>query len=66
MMKVRAFIYFRDGYDYEAVDDICERYDEADLWYDDNYARFQGTPERLQEFVRAIKSVEDVVKITTV
>ena len=34
-------------------------FDEADQWYSDCCVRFNGTPERLQELIRAIRTVED-------
>lgn len=66
MMKVRAYIYFKEGYDWAAVADVGEDFPEVDLWYDDNYARFQGLSERLQEYLRAIKNVEEVVNVTII
>ena len=63
MTKKITFIYFRDGFDLDAVDEICERFCEADLWYDAKYVRFVGTSERLQEFIRAVRTVEEPIKI---
>lgn len=61
----RARIYFNDGYDVDAVDNICEQFQEADLWYNEKVVRFHGSPERLQEFLRAVKTVEEVKKVHT-
>ena len=59
MIKIRARIYFKGNYDVDAVDNICEDFDEADQWYQEGSVRFNGTPERLQELIRAIRTVED-------
>ena len=56
---IRARVYFNDNYDVDAVEDICEQFHEADLWYDEKVVRFHGSPERLQEFLRAVKTVEE-------
>lgn len=58
MTEIRARIYFKGNYDVDAVDNICEEFNEADQWYSDCCVRFHGTPERLQELVRAIRTVE--------
>lgn len=59
MTEIRARIYFKGNYDVDAVDELLyEEFDEADQWYNDCCIRFHGTPERFQELVRAIKTIE--------
>jgi len=65
MIKIRADVYFNENYDVDAVDEICEKFAEAQQWYDENRVRFHGTPERLQEFVRAVRTVATVRKTFT-
>ena len=60
MIEVRVDIDFKEGYDLEGVDDVCEDFVEATHWRGDNRVRFLGTPERLQEFIRAVKTVEEI------
>lgn len=63
MKKQTYWIHFRDGYDVDAVDEIVWDFAEANHYYEDNEVRFCGTPERLEEFKRAISSVEIIEKI---
>ena len=59
MIKVRARIYFKGNYDVDAVDGIIQNgFEEADQWYNEGSVRFIGTPERLQELLRALRTVE--------
>ena len=60
MIKIRARIYFKEGCDIDAIENICEGFDEADIFYAEPYIRFYGSPERLQELVRAIRTVENI------
>lgn len=57
-MKQIYWVYFKDNFDDEAVDEICESFPEATNWREDNKYRFYGTPERLEEFKRAVATVE--------
>ena len=63
MMKVRSRVYIKEPYDDYAIDDVLDAFVEADLVYDSKYVQFFGTPERLQEMIRAIKTVATVEKI---
>lgn len=63
MEKQIFWIHFRDGYDVDAVDEIVWDFAEANHYYEDNEVRFCGTTERLEEFKRAISSVETIEKI---
>lgn len=63
MMKVRSKVYIKEPYDDYAIDDVLDAFVEADLIYDSKYVAFYGTPERLQEMIRAIKTVATVEKI---
>ena len=63
MMKVRSKVYIKEPYDDYAIDDVLDVFVEADLVYDDKYVAFDGTPERLQEMIRAIKTVATFEKI---
>lgn len=63
MIKIRKNIYFRKGYNVDAVDEIVEKFHEAEQWYADNCVRFYGHPERLQELIRAIRTVEDDIEV---
>lgn len=65
MDQIKMDIYFNENYDYEAVDDICQNFEGATLWYDEGRLRFEGTPERCQELIRAIKTVETIRKTFT-
>ena len=64
MIKLQAKIYFKEPFDEAGVDEIVEKFVEADYTYETKYARFRGTPERLQEFIRAVKTVVTVDKVT--
>lgn len=57
-MKQIYWVYFKDNFDDEAVDEICESFPETTNWREDNKYRFYGTPERLEEFKRAVATVE--------
>ena len=63
MIKMKSKVYIKEPYDDYAVDDVLDAFVEADLVYDDKYVAFYGTPERLQEMIRAIKTVATVEKI---
>lgn len=65
MNKVRARIYFKGNYDVDAVDNICDRFDESDQWYNEGSVRFIGTSERLQELLRALRTVEPNLDVRT-
>lgn len=56
---MRSRIYFSDNYDKDGVDEICEKFKECELWYKEKFVRFNGSPERLQEFLRAVKTVAE-------
>lgn len=58
MTKKIYWIRFRENYDVDGVDEVCDRFNGADHIYDDKVVRFIGSPERLQEFIRALKAVE--------
>lgn len=63
MIKLQAKIYFKEPFDETGIDEIVERFVETDFTYETKYARFRGTPERLQEFIRAVKTVATVEKV---
>ena len=63
MIKMRSKVYIKEPYEDYAIDDVLDAFLEADLVYDDKYVAFYGTPERLQEMIRAIKTVATVEKI---
>lgn len=63
MMKVRAKVYPKEPYDDYAIDEVLDAFVEADLVYEDKYIQFYGTPERLQEMIRAVKTVATVDKV---
>ena len=63
MIKMKSKVYIKEPYDDYAVDDVLDSFVEADLVYDGKYVAFYGTPERLQEMIRAIKTVATVEKI---
>lgn len=60
MQKSIYWVHFKDTYDVDAVDEIVWDFAEADHYYDDKEVRFYGTSERLQEFLRAIQTVENI------
>ena len=60
MGKNITWIHFEDNYDVNAVDEICEQFMEAEQLYKEKVVRFYGIPERLQEFLRAVKTVAEV------
>lgn len=66
MIKIRARIYFKENYDVDAIEEICDKFAEADQWYEERCVRFIGHPERLQELIRAIKTVEEPIKVTEI
>jgi len=61
MTKKVYWIRFRENYDVDGVDEVCDKFHESDQIYDDKVVRFIGSPERLQEFIRALKAVEPEV-----
>ena len=63
MDKQIYWIHFKEGYDVDGVDEIVWDFAEAMHYYDDMEVRFFGTAERLEEFKRAIISVEEIEKI---
>jgi hypothetical protein len=63
MKRTIYWVRFRENCDINAIDDICFEFSEATLWYEDNEARFYGTSERLQEFIRALATVGEEVTI---
>lgn len=62
-MKQISWIYFSENFDEDAVDEISENFTEVTNWHEENKYRFFGTPERLEEFKRAISTVEKIEKI---
>lgn len=56
---MRGRIYFNDDYDVDGIEEICEKFKEADLWYKDKTIRYIGTEERFQELLRAVKTVSE-------
>lgn len=58
--KIYARILFEGNVDVDAIDEICDRYDETDYWYEEKYVKFHGYPERLQELIRELKTVETI------
>lgn len=58
------WIHFNDNYDVDAVDEIVWDFAEAMHYYDDKEVRFFGTAERLEEFKRAIATVETIEYIS--
>lgn len=60
MQKIRYDIHFKENYNTEGVDEICETFPEAQQWYADKRVRFYGTSERCQEFLRAVATVAEV------
>lgn len=64
MEKRIYWIRFRENYNWEDIDEVCDLFGEATQWYEDNEVRFYGTSERYQEFLRAIKDIEEPIKIT--
>lgn len=65
MQKNRYDIHFKENYDVDGVDEICETFPEAQQWYKDKRVRFYGTAERCQEFLRAVATVAEVEKTFT-
>lgn len=63
MDKQIYWIHFKEEYDVDGVDEIVWDFAEAMHYYDDHEVRFFGTAERLEEFKRAIASVEEIEKI---
>lgn len=65
MDKIKIDVYFRENYDMEAVDEICEKFDEADQWYSERRVQFNGDSEKYQEFFRAVRTVAEIEKTFT-
>lgn len=63
MIKMQARIYLKAPFDDYAIDDAIDNFVEADYTYGSNYIKFYGTPERLQEAIRAIKTVATVENV---
>ena len=55
MMKIRTKIYFENATK-DDLDELYERFPEVDFFYGNNFIRFYGTPERLQEVIRYAES----------
>lgn len=55
-MKIRKHIILADDFDVDAVEDLYDEFNEVDYFYGDCFIRFYGTPERLQEVLRACKN----------
>lgn len=54
------WVHFKENWDADAVDEICWDFAEATPYFDENEVRFYGTAERLEEFKRAIATVETI------
>lgn len=63
MIKIQAKIYLKAPFDDYAIDDTIDSFVEADYVYGSDYVKFYGTPERLQEIIRAIKTVATVENV---
>lgn len=63
MIKIRSKVYIKEPFDENAIDEVSDKFVEADFTYETKYIRFYGTPERLQEFIRAVKTVATVEKV---
>lgn len=61
-MKKISWVHFKDGYDVDGVDEICDKFPEAEQYYEQKAVRFYGTPERYQEFLRAVQTVENRIE----
>lgn len=60
---MRGSIYFNEGYDVGGIEEIVEQFKEADIWYREKQVRFNGTAERFQELLRAVKTVAEPRKV---
>lgn len=60
---MRARIQFDKDYDVDKIDDICEEYNETDLWYRDREVRFKGSDKRLDAFLNEISKISQPIKI---
>lgn len=61
MEKIRKTIYFENP-DNDIFDELYDTFNEVDFFYNENYIRFHGTPERFQELMRACDANGLVIK----
>ena len=61
MEKIRKTIHFENP-DNDIFDELYDSFNEVDFFYNENFIRFHGTPERFQELMRACDANGLVIK----